>query len=296
MKKNFGDKSLTIQYIQKLISENYNDKVLDNGEYYKVIDNNYGLAHYIARYLDYMYPVLDEDTRNAYEAAKLDNNLGLRKLYEPISISNYFLCSNNGGKLSYYPSDVVTDSNPTPSKRNKKYMDIYSKDMCVKQESADSGLVPYNPYIINQNKYDLPLLVYTTTELSRTEYHVSNNSIYTLDNWVLNKEICELDDLVTSFLLGRVIGPKSSREEIAYVQRLLIRDRNIEERELGVWKIDDPYNPDRYDLGKTIMSYQRSIASNSSVPNVFVTGYFDIFTESCALRENGVEYNGILGL
>lgn len=285
MNKNFGSKSIAIQYIQKIISEKYNDKVIVNGEYYTVFDSNYGFAHYVARYLDYTYPVLDPTTKQAYDNAKINNDLtSVRELYEPISITNYFLCSSNGGKLSYYPEN---DINP---EMNKVYNNIYNYDMCLSE--IDGILVPNNNDIMKRNENDLPILVYKQDDT----YYISNNSNYTLKSWVKEKKICEIDDLVASFLLGHVIGPNSSKEDIAYAQRLLIRDRNIEERELGNWKIYDPYNPDMYDMTKTVMRYQSSIASNSSVPNVFVTGYFDIFTESCALRENGVEYNGILGL
>jgi hypothetical protein len=55
---------------------------------------------------------------------------------------------------------------------------------------------------------------------------------------------------------------------------------------------DDP----TFDMTQTIINYQKSIASKSMVPNVFVTGYFDPFTEAYALREFGEEHNGILGL
>ena len=55
-------------------------------------------------------------------------------------------------------------------------------------------------------------------------------------------------------------------------------------------------NDPTFDMTQTIINYQKSIASKSMVPNVFVTGYFDPFTEAYALREFGEEHNGILGL
>ena len=73
MNKKFGtykDKNIVIQYIQKLLYETYNANVLINAEYYTVNDNNYGFPHFISKYLDYMYPPLDEATKQAYEDAK----------------------------------------------------------------------------------------------------------------------------------------------------------------------------------------------------------------------------------
>jgi hypothetical protein len=55
-------------------------------------------------------------------------------------------------------------------------------------------------------------------------------------------------------------------------------------------------NDPEFDMTQTIIDYQRSVASQSMIPNVFVTGYFDPFTEAHALREYGDDYNGILGL
>ena len=55
-------------------------------------------------------------------------------------------------------------------------------------------------------------------------------------------------------------------------------------------------NDPAFDMTQTIIDYQRSVASQSMIPNVFVTGYFDPFTEAHALREYGDDYNGILGL
>ena len=279
MNKKFGtykDKNIVIQYIQKLLYETYNANVLINAEYYTVNDNNYGLPHFISKYLDYMYPPLDEATKQAYEDAKTSNNLGLRSTSEPISISNYYLCSNDSRKLYYGSSD---------------YMNIYSSKMLLNtnvSEEQQPGFFASDYF----NKNDMPLFIYKISE-NPDKYDIRNNTIYQIDTWLKDKDVCELDDLVTSFLLGRVIGNKSSREDIAYVQRLLIRNRSITEQELGQWKMgDDP----TFDMTQTIINYQKSIASKSMVPNVFVTGYFDPFTEAYALREFGEEHNGILGL
>ena len=279
LNKKFGtykDKNIVIQYIQKLLYETYNANVLINAEYYTVNDNNYGLPHFISKYLDYMYPPLDEATKQAYEDAKTSNNLGLRSTSEPISISNYYLCSNDSRKLYYGSSD---------------YMNIYSSKMLLNtnvSETQHDGFFASDYF----NKNDMPLFIYKISE-NPDKYDIRNNTIYQIDTWLKDKDVCELDDLVSSFLLGRVIGNKSSREDIAYVQRLLIRNRSITEQELGQWKMgDDP----TFDMTQTIINYQKSIASKSMVPNVFVTGYFDPFTEAYALREFGEEHNGILGL
>ena len=71
----YKDKNIVIQYIQQIISETYNNKVLVNGEYYTVNDNNYGIPHYIAKYLDYMYPALDPVVAQMYEDAKTNNDI-----------------------------------------------------------------------------------------------------------------------------------------------------------------------------------------------------------------------------
>lgn len=274
----YKDKNIVIQYIQQIISETYNDKVLVNGEYYTVNDNNYGIPHYIAKYLDYMYPALDSVVAQTYEDAKTNNDIdqSKRSLTQPISISNYYLCGSDSTRLSYDVNSSF-ESNTTYSK-------IYSKYMCVGSDGS-----PMYPDGFNKN--DMPLFTYWNP--STGLYDVRNNTIFTLESWQKDKDVCELDDLVCSFLLGRVIGPKSSREDILYVQRLLIKDRTLTEQEKGQWKMG---NDPAFDMTQTIIDYQRSVASQSMIPNVFVTGYFDPFTEAHALREYGDDYNGILGL
>lgn len=278
MNKKFGiykDKNIVIQYIQKLLYETYNDNVLINAEYYTVNDNNYGLPHFIAKYLDYMYPPLDENTKQAYEDAKINNNLGSISTSEPISILNYYLCGSNSNKLYYGSSD---------------YMNIYSKEMLLRTDvSQTTGSFDAQDHF---NSSDIPLFIYPNSEIIG-KYYIRNNTIYQIDSWLKDKDVCELDDLVTSFILGRVIGNRSSREDIAYVQKLLIKNRSLTDKEIGQWKMgDDP----AFDMTQTVINYQKSIASKSMVPNVFVTGYFDPFTEAYALREFGEEHNGILGL
>ena len=152
-----------------------------------------------------MYPPLDENTKQAYEDAKINNNLGSISTSEPISILNYYLCGSNSNKLYYGSSD---------------YMNIYSKEMLLRTDvSQTTGSLDAQDHF---NSSDIPLFIYPNSEIIG-KYYIRNNTIYQIDSWLKDKDVCELDDLVTSFILGRVIGNRSSREDIAYVQKLLIK-------------------------------------------------------------------------
>lgn len=284
MNKGFGETSIVIRYIQQYLNENYNDSILVNGEYYTHIDMNYGFAHFIAKYLDYMYPVLDSNVRQEY--ANINSNNSYRERTQPISICNYFLCSNKGTRLEFEP--VISESTAT-ERTNRIYNQIYNEYMQVRKDSE--GL----PYVVNDGKYivknDLPLFVFKNGE----SYSINTNTIFTLEPWDEDKEICGLDDYIMSFLLGRTIGPQSSREDILYAQKLLIRDRNIQNFEKGIWCPPGKENT-MFDMTQTVMNYQQNILKTRKYPNIFVTGYFDIFTEAFALKEVGESRNGILGL
>ena len=284
MNKKFGDESIVIRYIQQYLNENYNDNVLINDQYYTHIDMNYGLAHFIAKYLDYMYPILDETVQQEYDSITSDSPI--RKRTEPISILNYFLCSNKSTRLEFDPE--LSDSESV-AKTNKIYDQIYNEYMQVRMDSGGE------PVVINQGKYivqnDLPLFVYK----NNSSYTFNTNIIFTLEGWDKNKSICELDDYITSFLLGRTIGPNSSREDIYRAQKLLIRNRNIQSIEKGIW-CPPCKEHTMYDMTQTVMNYQRNILLTQYIPNIFVTGYFDIFTEAFALKEVGEVKNGIFGL
>jgi hypothetical protein len=84
-------------------------------------------------------------------------------------------------------------------------------------------------------------------------------------------------------------------EDIYYVQKLLITGRDIQRFEKGIW-CPEGYNGTIYDMTQTVINYQKQIVSTGNQHNVFVTGYFDIFTEAFALKEAGSKSYGILGL
>lgn len=270
-----------------MMNETYNDAVLVNGTYYTNIDMNYGLAHHIAKWLDYNYPIIDPQTKTDYA-----NNDGttIRDITLPISISNYFLCSNDGKRLSFTPTETADEYEQ--STHNELYRKLYNKYMVVYLDNETippSYKTPYTRYI---NNNDLPLFIDID---DNDNYIVNNNQIFTLGNWIVDKNICEIDDYIASFLLGRTIGPDSSMEDIYHAQRLLIRDRNIEEKEKGLWCIPGEEGT-RYDMTQTVIDYQRQRVTNRGRETLFVTGYFDIMTEGYVLKEVGEDINVILGL
>lgn len=269
MNSNFEDKNLVIHYIQQLLNETYNPGIHVTGEYYKTFNMNYGFAHYIAKYLDRTFPILDEQTKQDYENIPLDpfQDPPIRDIKKPISILNYFL-ANNRERILQYPvtSSIV---------RGKSYYEeIYNKYMMVHYNQSTNAYSPIydGKYMINN---DLPLF----TTYNDGTYNVSKNTIYRLSAWDRKKEICELDDLIVSYLLGRTITPNSLMEEIYYVQTLLIRDRGLYPGEKGNWNFK---RPDGTTLTDTIMSFQRSCQNNYDSVPILVTGYFDIFTEQRA--------------
>lgn len=285
MNKYFNDESLVIAYIQQLLNETYNSDIFVNGEYYTHFDMNYGFAHYIAKYLNSRYPLLDKTSIIEYNNIKSDS---VRSLTKPISIMNYFLCSNNGKRLSY---DVLRPYDEPFS--NVEYKKIYNKYMVLENFGSDGiiDIEPANSKYIIQN--DLPL--FSFFDSTTNKYSVNNNIIFTLDKWKKEKRICEIDDLVASYLIGRTITPKSSRDDIYYAQKLLIRNREILREERGVWCMNG-YEGTEYDFTQTIIKYQSERFDPISSNPIFVTGYFDIFTESCARKEVGDVENGIRGL
>lgn len=303
MNKVFGDESLTIRFIQQFLYETYNDNLHINSEYYKHFDMNYGFAHYIAKYLDYMYPVLDANAKRDYEELKnfqteypsaSPQDRPTRHIDNVISIANYFLSDNSGNRLMYgYDSTNISDT----SSKYSLYRDIYNEYMTPMP--SQNGNVPYFPK--ENGKYmilnDLPLFVETSIDsgTGAIQYNINNDTIFTLESWTINKKICELDDLVSSYLLGRTITPNSSMEDIYYVQKLLIRNRNILRQEKGVWCMKGAEGTE-YDLTQTIINYQKSIVDRLNTVPIFVTGYFDIFTEAQILKEVGEDTYGILGL
>ena len=255
MNKKFGDSGLSIHFIQQLLNETYNSTVHVNGEYYKTFDMNYGLAHFLAKYLDRTYPVLDSATKEDY--ANIPDGGEVRPIDKPISIMNYFLCDNKGNRLHF--NDTI-------------YNTIYNEYMRV----PDGGQPLYDgKYMI---KTDLPLFTNYDTETHM--YSIDDNTIFNMVSTRKQKDICEIDDLVATFLLGRVITPWSSREEIYYVQKLLLGEDNISSKEKGNWNY---VRPDGMTLTDIIINFQRQCVNVHSDIPLIVTGYFDIFTEKAAL-------------
>lgn len=263
MNVNFEDSSLVVHYIQQFLNENYNSGIYVNSRYYESFDMNYGFAHYVAKYLERTFPVLDEQTKQEYLNPI---KIGRRDLKKPISILNYFLCNNDGNTLRY--NDSMNNSQKTI------YNDIYNNFMMVHWDSSISMYKPIygGKYMINN---DLPLF----TSYTNGTYTVNQSSIFQLSPWTRSKNICELDDLVVSFLLGRTITPNSTMEEIYYVQKLLIKNRELYKGEKGNWNF---VRPDGTTLTDTIMNFQRSCTNNYGDVPILVTGYFDIFTEQRA--------------
>lgn len=297
MDKKFGDSSITIHYIQQILNETFNDEVFVSGEYYKHFDMHYGFAHFIAKYLDYMYPILDDNVKEEY--SKITDTTPPRERTQMISICNYFLSDNRGNRLRFNPNFSTLDSdennyhnvNKSHSSGNPGYEDIYNKFMVVYNTNDEIKATYDGKYFI---KNDPPLFIQYDAK-AENKYSVNNNTIFPLTSWKKQKSICEIDDLVASFLMGRTIGPMSSMEDIYYVQQLLIRNRTLEKIEKGVW-CPPGKEHSIYDMTETVSNYQKSLVSNSEISDVFVTGYFDIITESYALKEVGVPENAILGL
>ncbi len=300
----FGDNNLIIRHIQQLMCETYNDHITINGTYYEHFDMNYGFAHYVAKYLDYMYPPCSEcaeDYAHATEVSETD----IRELTKPLSLKNYFLSNNNGKHLKHSYTNgnrIIIDST---------YDKIYNSYMRANPE-LNEMLNVYKIYGSYFNTYDQPLFENVPTTSLMYPIGANNNPIYfgntgiidnsdvdadgkeifTLQSWSIDKDICELDNFVVSYLLGRTITENSSPEEIYHVQKLLINKDELGVKERGVWKTD------MHDLTKIICQYQSNRVNRFKNTPIFVTGYFDIFTESIALFEYNNESgdNSVCGL
>jgi hypothetical protein len=277
MNKHFGDQSISIHCIQQKLNELYNSDIYVTGEYYKTFDMNYGFAHFVAKYLDREFPVLDSVTKEEY--SHIPDTDEQRSLSKPISVLNYFLCNNNGEKLRF--DDAI-------------YKSIYNEYMRVHKSTEEGHYGQYEP--IYRGKYmiknDLPL--FTTYNSETGTYSVNDNIIFNMSPWTRKKEICEIDDYIASFLFGQTITPKSSMEDIYYVQKLLIGEDNISRDEKGVWNY---VRPDGRTLTDIIIDFQkRCVSKYGSVP-IIVTGYFDIFTENAALSQildgGGINVTGL---
>lgn len=313
MKLNYGSKSLVVRYLQQKLKETYNSNILITGDYYKHFEMNYGLSHHIAKYLDYTYPILDPTTLTEYKNKQGDT---IRPLKKCISITNYFLSDNKGNRLTFNPNYLKKseDNVETPyfyyipyivdgsgniieqPEGNKLYNNIYNDYMKVvnlrDDETQLSTIQPLYPSFVVQN--DLPLFV---SRNSDGTYNINTNTIYRLESWNIQKDICEIDDFVASYLLGKTITPNSSMEDIYYAQKLIYNGQDIEQKRKGVWCLpgdEGTFN----DMTCAIISYQQSKVNKLNTTPLFVTGYFDIFTEASILKDiglGGVE-NGIHGL
>lgn len=313
MRLNYDDKSLIIRFLQQRIKELYNSRIFITGDYYKQFEMNYGMAHFIAKYLNYTYPVLDTVTKQEY--AQINSQTPKRQITECISLMNYFLCDNKGNRLTFnenymsnphqeegsprYVPYITQGSELQPDlSSNKDYNKIYNDYMKVvnlKQQDSSSVVQPlYSSFVVDN---DLPLFTSSTvdTVTNKTVYHINKNIIFCLEPWNVEKNICEIDDFVASYLLGRTITPKSSMEDIYYAQKLLYQNQEITKERKGVWCLPGEEGT-IYDMTTVIMNYQKTRVNKLSTTPLFVTGYFDIFTEAAILKDVGEQDNGIYGL
>lgn len=267
MNLQFNDNNLALVYLQTKLKEEYNNLIIINGDYYKNFNNNYGFAHYVVKYLNLVYPpanpaMYDENLPDeTFEVALTPNDC--------ISIANYYQCANNGTKLLLpeIENGMINNLYPDTDYAHNTYIDIYSHYISSIKRSNDSPIFINDDYSINKKE-----------------------RIYNLYSWRTDKGICELDDLVMSYLLGRTIGPNSSREQIHYAQKLIIGESNIQINDAGVW---DSNSGNMTDL---IIQYQRAHINVDTTYPLFVTGYFDIYTEASLLRDRGEQLYGIYGL
>ena len=216
-----------------------------------------------------------------------------------ISIANYFLCDNNGNKLEKDIKLTATVDNINSVELvplSTEYRKIYGDDIVSIFNILDSPLfvsytelknsttdIPSDPINILVKKIETYELIDSINETAKKD------RIYSLEPWNNNKQICEIDDLVLSYLLGRTITPNSSMEDIYYVQNLFYGE-NIPIQCKGLWVSD--YGC----LTDTIKEYQASYVDPITTNPLFVTGYFDIFTEAALLRDRGEQIYGIYGL
>ena len=288
MPLNFNDKSMILNYLQVKLKEQYNPNILVNNEYYKNIYNNYGFAHFVARYLNTMYPPMDDTYNSDLPDTTFTNT---KKLTDCISIMNYFLCNNDGEKLQ---NDYLI--NPNNSVENSIYKQIYGPDdsVCGVIDVFDIPLFMTVADInaLPNNKYKTNLLgkIIAWNMTSTINDKAISDRVYPLSSWNISKQMCEIDDLVLSYLMGRTITPNSSMEDIYYVQKLMITANTIANVDKGIW------NSPSGNLTDIIINYQKSKVSAVSTTPIFVTGYFDIFTEGSVLKDRGEQVYGISGL
>lgn len=296
---NFGDKSLLIRYIQQYIKELYNSNIYITSEYYTHFEMNYGMAHFIAKYLDYKYPVLDKATKDAYSNIKDGQT---KNIDTCISVMNYFLSDNKGNRLKF--NSVYTYDNdsrryvPQDSPQGMDYIqyhpynEIYNDYMIVANVINENGTTTcrpiYQKFVVDN---DLPLFV---TKNDDETYSIDQNIIFKLQSWSIPKKICELDEFVMSYLLGQTITPDSSMEDIYYAQQLVYQ-QEIDNVHKGIWCLPGEEGS-YYDLTSAIIQYQQQKVNKLSRTPLFVTGYFDIFTEAALLRDLGEREDGITGL
>lgn len=297
----FEEKSLVVRYIQQFIKEMYNSDIHITGDYYKHFDMNYGMSHYIAKYLDYKYPILDKLTQGDYN--NITNTSGTRELTSCISLKNYFLSDNKGKRLRFnslykFDSELlkyvhVNTGSPYNSKEYTMYDDIYNDYMKIANVVTESETTECKPLYTNRYiiENDLPLFVTG----SEGHYNINENIIFSLQSWSVPKQICELDDFVMSYLLGQTITPESSREDIYYAQKLLYDESQIDSRHKGIWCLPGEEGT-FWDMTYAIMNYQKQKVNRLSSTPLFVTGYFDIFTEAFLLKDLGEKKDGITGL
>ena len=266
MNLKFDESNLALVYLQTKLKEDYNNLIVVNGDYYKTFNINYGFAHYIFKYLNMMYPPAIE----SMYSVDLDDSVFETPLTttQCMSIANYFVCDNRGNKL--VPPPISSDgyiSYVGDETAYNTYIDMYGRQINVIKRRNDLPIFLNNDYTLNKE-----------------------DRVYNLYNWKAEKSICELDDLVMSYLLGRTIGPNSSREDIYYAQLLLIGKEHIEPTDKGKWDSDSG------NLTNLLIDYQQSQINTDKTHPLFVTGYFDIYTESSLLRNRGEQLYGVYGL
>lgn len=292
MRLKFEDSTVALTYLQIKLSEQYNPDITINNTYYKMYNNKYGFAHYVAKYLNTMYPPLDD----AYSIDLPDSTFdSSRTLTDSISIMNYYLCDNKGNKLE----NNLVGSNIDITK-NSIFQQIYGNDICAIFNIDDPPLLTSASILTAKDENDKLYIVSPYLEplwnrivnlgyVEKLDNIAKTERIYNMSQWNIDKGICELDDLVMSYLLGRTITPNSSMEDIYYVQQLMIGSQ-IDNKDRGIW-----YSPSG-NLTKIIMDYQKLKVNQYTTDPIFVTGYFDIFTEASILKDRGEQTYGIRGL
>lgn len=278
MNLNFKDDNLALIYVQTKLKENYNSDIIVTGDYYTAFNKNYGFAHYVFKYLNTFFPPLGT---NSYDVNVADDNFNIPKNpTDVISIANYFASDNKGNKLRF-PRWADDDNHTLFPKENDVYWTTHPEQLVYKNI--------YSRYIGKVVKrYDMP--IFTKYSDNRIDYPNKADRIYNLYMWRTNKEICEIDDLVMSYLLGRTITPNSSMEDIYYAQVLLLGENNIAVNDRGLWISDSG------DLTNIIATYQASRMNVDTTHPLFVTGYLDIYTEAQLLKDRGEQLYGVHGL